>query len=135
VSRSLCGKTPASPGVPAGLTGLVIAATFERDSAVVHGSYRLLVSDADRLGAPPAQRAVVVAAQNGRSVDAFDVFRDQALFADDEDRGPTTVEGHFHFDLGARFPLVPGEPCYVVASMGGVLSNVLSLTTPKGQTP
>jgi hypothetical protein len=135
MKRTAAGETDASPHVPLGQTGLVIAATLAGADLAIHGAYRLLVADADRLGPPPAQRAVVIAAQAGRRAHAFAAWGDQVIFADDEDRGPGSVEGYFQVDLGARFALHAGEVCYVVASMGPILSNVLSFSMPKGSGP
>jgi hypothetical protein len=134
VKRTESGRNPSSPVVAPGATGIVVAATFGDAGLFVHGAYRLLAADVERLGVPIAQRAVVVAAQSGTRVDAFNAWGDQLVFPDDEDRGPSTVEGFFHVDLGSRFPLAAGETCHVVVSMGAVRSNVIAFSMPKGTT-
>ncbi|HVY46166.1 MAG TPA: hypothetical protein VHB21_09820 [Minicystis sp.] len=115
-------RSPLSPPPPAGF-GVAIRIDASSGRTVAHGTFRIPRADADALGGSAQRALVAVAAVEGR-VAAWRVWGEQATFEDDEDRGPSTVQGHFAFDLDEAFPLGAGERAWLHVVLGAHASDV-----------
>lgn len=119
-------RTPHTP--PSPTSGLAVSLRREGARVLVAGAYRVPLQQALSLGEAPLLGALVlVATANGRA-HAFRPWDQAVAFADDEERGPSTVEAAFEVDLTERFPLDPGDTVYVLACLGPERSKTVSLT-------
>lgn len=120
------GRTPHTPPAPA--LGLAVSLRREGGRVLLAGAYRLPLAQARSLGEAPLLPALVVVATARGRTHAFRPWDEALAFVDDEERGPSTVEGAFELDLTERFPLDPGDTVYALACLGPERSKTAALT-------
>lgn len=120
-----------SPSMPAGVTGITLAASrmpMDVDSfarLTLSIAYQIDEEGFSGLGVETPMEAAVLICVNGSTVYAKNIIGNVVPFFDDYYRKKGLVAGFLNFKLASHVSMNISRDLYVTVSIGGLLSNTL----------